>query len=281
MNKLKSTFSFLGACLFVLICTTATQAAAQRTFVAGPGIGNDANVSADCSFSMPCRNFSAAFGVTNVGGEIIALSPGVGYGGLTINKAITITGLPGQVTFVAVTAGATGFFVNAGASDLVVVRNVSFNGSNTAGSTGITHTSGRLVVKNCLFQQLTTGLNVTNAKMDLIESDFHNNTTAVNVTGSGTGQPGAGSEIASVAQVRINGGNITFNTNGLVQNSPGFNAVANNLFNIWVFTFGSSGSVNLAGNTTSYSCTGPNSGSPSFNPCQGQPGLYNMTTQLK
>lgn len=186
MSKKRSTLNFLGVFLFVFTCTTVAHAAAQRTFVAGPGIGSDANTAADCSFTQPCRNFSAAFGVTNAGGEIIALSPGVGYGGLTINKAITVTGLPGQVAFVAVNAGGTGFVVSAAVTDLVVIRNISFNGSNSAGSTGLLHTGGKLLIQNCNFSQLTTGLTMSvgsnTSRSNIQDSTFAGNTTGLRDT---------------------------------------------------------------------------------------------------
>src|SRR5258706_13061175 len=141
---MRFTLSVLSAFLFVITCATAGQASAQRTFVAGPGIGADGNTASDCSFSTPCRNFSAAYTVTNTGGEIIALTPGVGYGPLTITHAITVTGLPGQVAFVAVAASTIGFTVSAGTTDLVVVQNITFNGSGAGSTTGLRHNTGRL-----------------------------------------------------------------------------------------------------------------------------------------
>src|SRR5882672_6474394 len=197
MNKMRFTLSFLTAFLFIITCATAGQASAQRTFVAGPGIGADGNTASDCSFSSPCRNFSAAFTVTNTGGEIIALTPGVGYGALTINHAITVTGLPGQVAFVAVAAGTTGITVSAVASDLVVVQNITFNGQNAGSNTGLSHTSGKLVVKNCSFAQLAIGV-ATSAKMELLFSDLAGNGIAVQATGDGA-DPGASCPACSVA----------------------------------------------------------------------------------
>ncbi|MDX6303514.1 MAG: hypothetical protein QOI77_483, partial [Blastocatellia bacterium] len=242
INKTKLTMSFLAAFLFVITCATAGQASAQRTFVAGPGIGNDSNTASDCSFSAPCRNFSAAYTVTNTGGEIIALSPGVGYGALTITHAITVTGLPGQVAFVAVAAGTTGFTVAAGASELVVVQNITFNGSGAGSNTGLSHTSGKLVVKNCVFSQLATGLSVTNTKMDLISSDFYNNGTGVSA--SGTGTDGQLANIP-VTMVRIALGNVIGNTVGLKMLSPG-----TNFANIWFFGYGAQvATPNVVGNT--------------------------------
>src|SRR6267142_6063338 len=154
MDKTKRTLNVLAAFLFIMTCATAGFASAQRTFVAGPGIGNDANTSSDCSFTAPCRNFSAAYTVTNTGGEIIAISPGVGYGGLTITHAITVTGLPGQVAFVAVTANAFGITVSAGATEQVTVRNITFNGSGAVNSTGFLVTSGKAILESCNFTQL-------------------------------------------------------------------------------------------------------------------------------
>lgn len=281
MKRSKYTLSLLTGFLLIIACAAAGQAQNQRTYVAGPGIGNDGNAASPnfCGFATPCRNFAAAYGVTNVGGEIVA-KDSVGYGGVNISHAVTITTAPGQTAFVAVCASCTGIAVSAGSTELVVLQNININGAGNASSTGLQHSSGRLIVNNCVFENLTTGINVTNAKMDLINSNLHNNGTAVNVTGTGT-ESSPPFTVAAVAQVRINGGNITFNTLGLQQNSPGFNANANNLFSIFVYTFANTGNVNLAGNTTAFACTGPNSGSPSFNPCQAQPASYNLTTQIK
>jgi hypothetical protein len=262
MNKTKCTLNVLAAFLFIVTCATAGLASAQRTFVAGPGIGNDSNTASDCSFSAPCRNFSAAYTVTNTGGEIITLSAGVGYGPLTITHAITVTGLPGQVAFVAVAAGTTGFTVSAGATEMVVVQNISFNGQNAGSNTGLRHNSGRLVVRNCAFQQLNIGVD-NFAKMDLVDCEVHGNNTGLQSTGQGT-LPDA---TVAVAQMRVNRGSLTFNTVGINQINAGLNGNMNPLFNIFVFAQ-SSGSLNLAGNTTNSTCSGMN--------CASGPGVYTM-----
>ena len=256
MNKTKYTMTVLTALLFIAVCATAGQASAQRTFVAGPGIGSDTNTASDCSFSAPCRNFSAAYTVTNTGGEIIALSAGAGYGGLTITHAITVTGLPGQVAFVAVSTGTTGFTVAAGASDLVVIRDIHFNGAGFSSNTGLSHTGGKLIVKHCVFESLTTGVSAagTNnttlpARMDLIDSDFYNNGTAVLSTGSGANSPG-NSVVASTTVIRINGGNITGNGTGLNMVNQG-----SGLFNILLFGPGNVPFTNVVGNTTNLGCS--------------------------
>jgi hypothetical protein len=248
MNKTKLTMSFLAAFLFVITCATAGQASAQRTFVAGPGIGNDSNTASDCSFSAPCRNFSVAYTVTNTGGEIIALSPGVGYGALTITHAITVTGLPGQVAFVAVSAGTTGFTVNAGATDQVVIRNITFNGSNAATSTGLSHTSGKLVVEGCTFTQLATGITIVNTTMALRNSTLTGNTIGASVSGTGTTSP----SVAATALLTIDGGSITYNGTGIHMINPGNNP----LYNVWVHTVGGAWLTNMMGNTIGVDGTG-------------------------
>ena len=60
------------------------------------------------------------------GGEIDALDP-AGYGAVTITKAITIDGGGGQVASVLV-SGTNGIVVQAGPSDVVILRNLRING---------------------------------------------------------------------------------------------------------------------------------------------------------
>src|SRR5437899_5728925 len=94
---------------------------ASRTWVSG--VGDDAN---PCSRTAPCKTFAGAISKTAAGGEIDALDP-AGYGALTITKAITIDGGGGQVASVLVSGG-NGINVSAGAADIVILRNLRFNG---------------------------------------------------------------------------------------------------------------------------------------------------------
>src|ERR1051325_6432172 len=73
--------------------------AAAKTYVSQTG--SDSNTAANCSRGSPCRNFSAAYSVTNAGGEIVALDS-TGYGALTITKAISVTAPAGIVATVQV-----------------------------------------------------------------------------------------------------------------------------------------------------------------------------------
>ena len=83
-----------------------------RTFVSG--LGNDANTATFCSRPKPCRTLAAAYTVTEVGGEIIALDPGE-FGPITIAGRLSIFGT--QNAQIGVATGGTGVTINAGASD--------------------------------------------------------------------------------------------------------------------------------------------------------------------
>ena len=252
MNKMKWTQIALTASLLIMVSAVATQATVLRAFVSSTG--NDANAASNCPQATPCKTFAGAFPVVTPGGELVALDTS-GYGPLTINKAITIATVPGVTAFVVAATGTSAFTVSAGATDLVILRNINFNGSNAASTTGITHTSGKLFIQDCKFAQLTTGFS-TVAKVDLINCDFTGNNTGVLSTGQGTESP---SVATSTAQVRISGGNITNNMVGISQANPGTNC-----FNIFVYAPNGVNVGNLIGNVTNQNCTGTctNGGSP-------------------
>jgi hypothetical protein len=138
----------------MILGTTLMSAQASRTWVSG--VGDDAN---PCSRTAPCKTFAGAISKTAAGGEIDALDP-AGYGALTITKAITIDGGGGQVASVLV-SGTNGIVVQAGPSDVVILRNLRFNGIGT-GINGIRFLSGKdLNIENCyVFGFTTNGVDV-------------------------------------------------------------------------------------------------------------------------
>src|SRR5262249_39700851 len=138
----------LGAMAMPLLYAAPAQAQATRTWVSG--VGDDAN---PCSRTAPCKTWAGAISKTAPGGEIDALDPG-GFGALTITKSITLDGGGGQVASVLV-AGTNGIVVVAGGTDVVIIKNIRFqgilgNGGNAANA-GITaivfNTGGKLVVE--------------------------------------------------------------------------------------------------------------------------------------
>ncbi len=99
----------------------------------------------------PCKTFAGAISKTAPSGEIDVLDPG-GFGALTITKAITIDG--GGVVAGVLVSGTNGFVVAAGPSDVVIIRNLQFNGlpgtGVGSGLTGILFNSGAaLHVERC------------------------------------------------------------------------------------------------------------------------------------
>jgi nitrous oxidase accessory protein NosD len=120
-----------------------STAAAQATRTWVSGVGDDAN---PCSRTAPCKTFAGAISKTAAGGEIDALDPG-GYGAVTITKAIIIDGHGSYASVLA--SGTNGIVVNAGASDVVVLRGLNFHGSGT-GLNGIRFLAGKaLHVEDC------------------------------------------------------------------------------------------------------------------------------------
>ena len=145
MNRM----NLLNLFTVVLLGTVLASAQAPRTWVSG--VGDDVN---PCSRTAPCKTFAGAISRTAAGGEIDALDPG-GFGAVTIVKAITIDGGGGQVASVLVN-GTNGIVVQAGASDVVILRNLRINGivqnpQGGGGINGIRWTSGKtLHIENCV-----------------------------------------------------------------------------------------------------------------------------------
>src|ERR1700739_3605877 len=158
MRKLMMLLNLAATLLVIFLWSSAAQAQASRTWVSG--VGDDAN---PCSRTAPCKTFAGAISKTAAGGEIDALDP-AGYGAVTITKAITLDGGGGQVASVLV-SGTNGIVVQAGPSDVVILRNLRINGIGT-GINGIRWLAGRmLIVENCdIFGFTTNGIDI--AKSD-------------------------------------------------------------------------------------------------------------------
>ena len=169
--------------LVISLLSGAAQAQATRTWVSG--VGDDAN---PCSRTAPCKTFAGAISKTAAGGEIDALDP-AGYGAVTITKAITIDGGGGQVASVLV-AGTNGINVQAGANDVVTLRNIRINGivgTGSGGLNGIRYLSGAaLHVENCyIFGFTQDGINVAttaaNASLFVNDTFLTNNGNGIQI----------------------------------------------------------------------------------------------------
>ena len=181
--KLKSlilSLTVVGAMAMPLLYAAPAQAQATRTWVSG--VGDDAN---PCSRTAPCKTFAGAISKTAPGGEIDALDPG-GFGALTITKSITIDGGGGQVASV-LTQGTNGIVISAGATDVIILKNLRFqgvfgNGNANAGTNAIRFINGlKLVVENCeIYGFAVNGVTVNPASFVAI-----NNTQIMNVGNAG------------------------------------------------------------------------------------------------
>ena len=167
------------------LCAAVLPLSAQATRTWVSGVGDDAN---PCSRTAPGKTFAGAISKTAPGGEIDALDPG-GFGALTITKSITIDGGGGQVASVLV-AGTNAIVVAAGASDVVVIRNMRFqglgNGGNAnAGLNGIRFISGKaLIIENCEFTGFSqSGIDVALGNAGILSVS---NTTITGVQGTAT-----------------------------------------------------------------------------------------------
>jgi len=191
----------VGAMAMPLLYAAPAQAQASRTWVSG--VGDDVN---PCSRTAPCKTWAGAISKTAPGGEIDALDP-AGYGAVTITKAITLDGGGGQVASTLV-AGTNGIVVQAGANDIVIIRNIRINGisqSGNPGINGIRFLAGKgLIVDNCdIFGFSTNGVDVSNAT----SGAFLNvtNTRIENVGNAGVVLEPSGSPVATVDNVRVFG----------------------------------------------------------------------------
>lgn len=135
-------FCIAASIIVLTLANSLALAQATRTWVSG--VGDDANPG---SRTAPCKTFAGAISKTAAGGEIDCLDPG-GFGAVTITKSIT---LDGAGTFGSILAsGTNGIVVNAGANDVVTIRNLSINGNGT-GLNGIRFLAGAaLHVENCV-----------------------------------------------------------------------------------------------------------------------------------
>jgi hypothetical protein len=134
MQTIRFTMRVVTATTFMLVLCVVAQAQATRTWVSG--VGDDAN---PCSRTAPCKTFAGAISKTATDGEIDALDPG-GFGAVTITKGITIAG-DGTLAGI-LNAGTTGVIINATATSVVYLRNISINGAGT-GLNGIRFLAGK------------------------------------------------------------------------------------------------------------------------------------------
>jgi hypothetical protein len=178
-----------GACFSLavyLLGSASSFGQATRTWVSG--VGDDAN---PCSRTAPCKTFPGAISKTAAQGEINVLDPG-GFGGVTITKAMTIDGSGGSIAGILV-SGTNAVIINAGASDVVTLRNLQINGVGT-GTNAIRILGARAVhIENCdIYNFSTNGISIEpNAGATTLEV-FIKNSTIRNINPNNVAAGGQG-----------------------------------------------------------------------------------------
>ena len=165
------------AILAVIAATFAAPAEAQptRTWVAA--MGTDAGT---CPRGAPCKTFAFAHSVVAAGGEISVLDPG-GYGTVIINKSVSIVSDGGSGEAGVATFFGNGITINAGPSDVVILRGLVIDGLNSATGGVQFTTGGALHIQNSLIKNVRgasgVGINFTpSGAADLMVTD----TTVIN-----------------------------------------------------------------------------------------------------
>jgi hypothetical protein len=145
---------FVILCLFAsgIICLALpgiSEATVPRAFVSING--SDLN---PCSAVQPCRSFNQALTVVEPGGEIVVQNSGGYSTGFTINHSVTIdaAGFNASVISTSATDLCT---INAGLSDRVVLRGISFHGAGVGGNAINVSQVGSLYVEHCSIGEFT------------------------------------------------------------------------------------------------------------------------------
>jgi hypothetical protein len=149
MKNVHPGFQTFSVVILFLTFASLAHAQATRTWVSGSATAMDSPNT--CTRTAPCKTFAYAISQTAAGGEIDALDPG-DFGMVVINKAVTIDGTQGGgFASITVAANTLGILINAAATDVVTIRNLSINGNGSSNSTGIVMTgAGTVHIENCV-----------------------------------------------------------------------------------------------------------------------------------
>ena len=220
MKAWRGTLGF--ACL---LAAGNAEAVAPRAYVSVSGVDGPTNVA--CSNpATPCRTFTGAIAQLTPGGEVIVLDSGT-FGGVTITQAVTINAPSGVAAL-----SATALIVNAGVSDVVTLRGLTFVSPTPGSGTAVTFNGGAgLNVENCVFHGWATGLNFTVAgKLNVSDTTVRDSGTyGIYLNASGAIQASFertrllgnnyGMWVGSGAKATIRGGLVAGNSIGLYTSS--------------------------------------------------------------
>ena len=127
-----------------LMVPVVAQAQATRTWVSGAG--DDA---LPCSRTAPCRSFAGAVSKTAAGGEVDAMTSGA-FGPVVLTKSMTLEGRGGPNAVLNALLGADAVVINAGPTDVVILRNLHIEGTG-GGRHGVRVVSaGSVQLEDCV-----------------------------------------------------------------------------------------------------------------------------------
>jgi hypothetical protein len=143
--------------LFGLSCLFATQGFAAPNVAFVSFLGADTY---PCSRLLPCRTITHALSVVAAGGAVDIVASGT-YDTFTVTKANTVAAEPGVLATINVPLSGTGITVNAGASDVVMLRGLTLHGTSGTGVGIAIQKAGLTTVEDCVSKNFDTGLQFT------------------------------------------------------------------------------------------------------------------------
>ena len=222
----------------VLLCAAAPAHAQFAVFISGDG--NDAN---NClTLATPCRSLAAGQTAVASGGVIHVLTGE--YTSVEITKSVQIIADGGQASISSGTNGAGGIFagiiVNAGPSDVVLIRGITVDrhGSGTGGGVGLI-AGGALHIENCTLVNAGAQYGIHFRPSGNSELVVSNSTIANNAGGGIEVRPGSGiSTTATIDNTRLlnnrfgvavfNRGHVTVRNSTVSGNTVGVRAAGGN-----------------------------------------------------
>jgi len=139
-----------------LVVSASSAFAAFDTYVSSTG--SDGNTASNCARPTPCATFAAAFGVMTFSNGVIHVIDQGAYGPVTITHSVTIDGGGFATTYSGggeVINSFPQFQINATASDIVTIMNITMSGKNFIQAAIAASNVGGLHVQHCTFSGFT------------------------------------------------------------------------------------------------------------------------------
>jgi hypothetical protein len=187
----------LGLLVVASLEVTPAQAQVARAWVSGSG--DDVN---PCSRTAPCRTFAAAVTRAAPGYEVDVLDP-ADYGPVTITDSMNILN-DGSGEAGILISGGNGIVINAAATDVVTLRGLIIDGTNTSSSGISILSAARVNIENCVIQEFATGVDVTPSASGSTTSVKVQDSTIINNTAGLISKPTGGAAVVmSIDHSRI------------------------------------------------------------------------------